>query len=108
MYSILIYFTYLILYVSYNIYIGRTGGEHHHFGAVPDWISRRIFGSRRHVEPERGEEPGRGNRCFRRVRRVFHLHHRDTDIVRVRVQSPEEDVSGECTLTEIPYIYIYM
>lgn len=55
------------------------------------------------MEFERGEKSGRGNRRFRRVHWVLHLHHRDTDIVRIRVQSPEEDVSCECTYI----IYIF-
>lgn len=82
---------------TYNIILSYVGVEHHHSGAVPDRIPRRVFGCRRNVEPERGEKPGRGDRRLRRVHRVLHLHHRDTDIVRVRVQSPEEDVSGECS-----------
>jgi len=81
-----------------KIYIGV---EHNHFGAVPDRVSRWIFGSRRNVEPERREKPGCGNSRFRRVRRFLHLHRRDPNIVRVRIQPPEENASSECT-----HIYI--
>lgn len=76
-----------------------TGVEHHNSGAVPDRISRRVFGSRRHMEPERREKPGRGDHRVRRVHRVLHLHHRDTDIVWVRVQPSEKNASGEYTNT---------
>lgn len=57
------------------------------------------------MEPERREKPGCGNSSFRRVRRFLHLHRRDPNIVRVRVQPPEENASGECTYY---FVYIYI
>jgi len=47
------------------------------------------------MEPERREKSGRGNHRIRRIHRILHLHHCDFDIVRVWVQSPEENVGGK-------------
>lgn len=47
------------------------------------------------MEPERGEKSGCRDRRVRRVRRVFHLHRRHSDIVRIRIQSPEENTGGK-------------
>lgn len=90
------------MYIKY-VYLGV---EYNHFGAVSDRVSRWIFGSRWNVEPERREKPGCGNSRFRRVRRFFHLHRRDPYIVRIRVQPPKENASGECSLCYI-LVYIY-
>lgn len=90
---------YIILILQYDI-----GAEHNYFGALPDWVPRRISGSRWHMESERGEKSGCGNHCVRRVHWVFHLHRRDSDIVRIRVQPSEENASGEWQ-TSVVYIF---
>lgn len=56
------------------------------------------------MEPERGEKPGRGNHSVRRVHRVLHLHHRHSDFVRVRIQSPEENAGGKSSIGFLPRV----
>lgn len=47
------------------------------------------------MEPERGKKSGCRDRRIRRVRRIFHLHRCNSDIVRIRIQSPEENSGGK-------------